>query len=151
MDKVIDNASLFASVESVLGEGGRVRIRVKGNSMRPFLRDGRDTAVLAPLQARRLRRGMLLLFRYRGQVILHRLRHTGHDHLTAAGDGNYRASEYPVREDVIGYAEAIEKNGRTIKYLSARWRMLSAVSLTRAAIRRTVLDILGAVRRTNAG
>ncbi len=147
----MDNDLLFASVESILAEGGRVRIRVKGNSMRPFLRDGRDTAILAPLPARELRKGMLLLFRYRGRVVLHRLRHTGHGHLTAAGDGNYRASEYPAREDVIGYAEAIEKNGRIIKYPSLRWRMLSAMSLTRAAIRRTVLDILGAVRRPGIG
>ena len=38
--KTVKNEELFADVEQIIGEGGRIRLRVKGYSMRPFLRNG---------------------------------------------------------------------------------------------------------------
>ena len=42
----ISNDIFFAEVERLLGEGGEVVITIRGNSMQPMLRDGRDKVVL---------------------------------------------------------------------------------------------------------
>jgi phage repressor protein C with HTH and peptisase S24 domain len=38
--RVISNEDYFTEVQRILREGKEVRIRVKGNSMRPFILDG---------------------------------------------------------------------------------------------------------------
>ena len=42
----IDNGIFFREVERLLDEGDSVTIRVRGNSMRPLLRNGRDRIIL---------------------------------------------------------------------------------------------------------
>ena len=71
--KTVKNEELFADVEQIIGEGGRIRLRVKGYSMRPFLRNGTDCVNLSPIGLHRPERGMVVLFRYRGRHILHRI------------------------------------------------------------------------------
>ena len=43
--RVISNEDYFAEVQRNLREGKEVRIRIKGNSMLPFIKDG-DTVLL---------------------------------------------------------------------------------------------------------
>ena len=42
----LNNKIFFAEVEELLAEGRQVTILVRGNSMRPLLRDGRDKVIL---------------------------------------------------------------------------------------------------------
>ena len=44
--KTIPNDTFFACVEAELAEGRPVRFRLKGNSMYPLLRNGKDVVVL---------------------------------------------------------------------------------------------------------
>ena len=46
MDEKWPNDQFFALVEKELEEGKTVKIRLKGNSMFPILRSGRDSVIL---------------------------------------------------------------------------------------------------------
>ena len=71
--KQLPNECFFAWVEEELSRTGSVRFRVKGVSMQPLLRNGRDEVEVRPVDPATVRPGDILLFRYRGRHILHRL------------------------------------------------------------------------------
>lgn len=148
--KTVDNEDLFADVEQIIGDGGRVQLRINGHSMRPFLRHDRDTVRLAAIAPGNLKRGMVVLFRYRGRHILHRIRRLEGDRVEIKGDGNYRIREYTTRGAVAAYVEGIERNGRYIGYRSVRWRLLTIWSLSVKAARTLYHDIANSLRGRSA-
>lgn len=128
--KVIPNDIFFASVEEIIAEGGSVEMTVKGFSMRPFLRNERDVVVLAPLAGRQLCVGMVVLFRYRGGYVLHRVRRIEGENLTIEGDGNYRIQEMATTKDVVAMVESVKlSGGRVFGYNTPRWRWRTGRSL----------------------
>lgn len=139
--KTIKNNELFADVEQIIAEGGQVELRVKGQSMHPFLRDGIDTVILSPVSSSQLRRGMVVLFRYNNHHILHRIRRIHGDILIIKGDGNYRSSEKASRADVVAHASAITHDGATIPYSSHAWKRLTRRSLCAKLLRTLKMDI----------
>lgn len=140
--KIVGNETIFTHIERILGEGGGVELRIKGQSMRPFLRNERDTVRLVPINGGNLERGMVVLFRYHGRHILHRIVHLKGNEVLLRGDGNSRLAESASRDDIIAYAESIRRGNRTIHYRSARWVMLTARSLGLKALRTLYRDIL---------
>lgn len=140
--KTIPNELFFASVEEMLAEGRSVEMTVKGFSMRPFLRNERDVVVLSPLGERTLRSGMVVLFRYGGKHILHRLRRIEGARLLIEGDGNYRTREVARPEDVVAYVSEVRlEGGRRFRYDTPRWRRRSALSLARKWARTIAIDV----------
>lgn len=127
--RIVPNGLFFAEVEENLAQGRSVIIPLKGYSMRPFLRNQRDNVVLTPIGERELRRGMVLLFRYRGAHILHRYRGTVEGKLRMVGDGNYRLEERVERKDVVALLTRVERGGRGFDYGSCEWRVRSVWSL----------------------
>ena len=145
--KLVRNDIFFAQVEELLAEGQSVVIRVKGYSMRPFMRSDRTQVRIAPATetARaELKVGDIVLFRHRGHHIMHRIRRIEGDNLTLAGDGNYRIWEQCHREDVVGIvSHIIKRNGRSIACNSHRWHLNSTLWLTLPQLaRRIILGIL---------
>lgn len=129
--ETIDNSTFFAEVERLVAEGSTVRVRVKGNSMRPLMRSDRTQVLLAPVAEGELRCGDIVLFRYRGSHVMHRIRRIEGDSLTMEGDGNYRAAEHAVRADVVARVEAVVTHGgRRIECSSREWRLKSALWLS---------------------
>lgn len=128
---ILPNRLFFEQVEAMLAEGREVQIRIRGHSMRPLLRDGRDTVVLSPCAASsRLRPGDVVLFRCGGRHVLHRIVRRDGDRLTLAGDGNYRITEQCTTRDVTGIAtQVIRASGRTVGFRSLRWRLQSRLWL----------------------
>lgn len=139
--KTIKNEELFADVKNIIGEGGRVHIRVKGESMRPFLRGGRDTVCLAPISGRTPERGMVVLFEHGGRHVLHRIRKVRGSDLIIRGDGNYRTAEKSDTGHVLAYVESIGRGEGVIAYRSLRWRWLTFVSLAAKILRRVRYDL----------
>lgn len=141
--KRISNDLFFASAEEFLSEGRSVELRVKGFSMRPFLRNERDVVVLSPIEGVKLCKGMVLLFRYRGHYVLHRLVAIVDDALTFEGDGNYRTEEHCSAEEVVAWVSEVRlKNStRGFAYNSARWRVRSVWSLGVKRARTFAIDV----------
>ena len=140
--KTIPNAIFFASVEEMIAEGRRVEMTVRGFSMRPFVRNGTDVVLLAPVEGSDLEVGMVVLFRYRGGHILHRLVGIDGGRLTFEGDGNYRQVERVEVGDVVAYVAAVKlAGGREFAYGSGAWRRRSRISMVRKWGRRVALDV----------
>ncbi len=148
--KVISNDIFFAQVEVLLDEGQSVVIRVKGYSMRPFMRSDRTQVRIAPISnsgRENLHAGDIVLFRYRGRHILHRIRHIEGDKITLAGDGNYRIWEHCSHEEVIGIVtDVINYRGGSTSCNSRRWRFASALWLALPQlVRRIILGVLARI------
>lgn len=138
--KTIKNNVFFVGVEQMLDEGISIDMHVKGFSMRPFLRNERDTVHLSPIDSAALRRGMVVLFLYGNHHTLHRIRRINGNELTIKGDGNYRSAELVTRDAVAAYVTYIERSGRRISYGSTMWRLLSAYSLGVKFLRTSYID-----------
>lgn len=140
----IPNSLFFAQVEAWLKEGILANIPLRGHSMRPLLRDGRDVVIIEPCDTTHLVVGEVYLFRHKGHHTLHRLRRIELDRLIMAGDGNYRLTEQCTPADVIGRLKAVQRpSGRIIDCHSRRWRWQSAVWCSLPPIvRRITLGIL---------
>ncbi|MBP3483123.1 MAG: S24/S26 family peptidase [Alistipes sp.] len=142
--KILDNDIFFAQVEEMIADGQNVVMRVKGHSMRPFIRDGRTRVQLSPCDADSVRKGDIVLFRYRGHHVMHRIIARSGDRLTLAGDGNYRKFEHCDIRDVVAIVNGIIRpDGNVIRCTSSRWRTASAIWVAMPQfIRRCILGIL---------
>ncbi len=140
----IDNDIFFAHVESMIAEGKEVVIRVKGHSMRPFIRSGRTSVQLSPCNASSLGKGDIVLFRYHGHHVMHRIVARDGERLTLAGDGNYRKVEHCTTADVVAEVSCIiSRDGRRTDCRSRRWRTASAIWVAMPPlIRRCILGAL---------
>lgn len=113
----VDNEIFFAAVEERLKAGESVKITLVGTSMQPTLCEG-DTVTLEPL-ASEPSAGDVVLFRYRGQHLLHRVVALDDGIYTTKGD-NSVATEQCRRDDIVARMVAVEKHHR-LKHFVLRW------------------------------
>ena len=123
--KTVGDDNYFALVDELLREGKEVVITPKGNSMLPFIRNGRDEVVLTRLK-RPAEVGDILLVKIGTRFVMHRVFEAEEDKITLMGDGNIVGKEYCTISDVIGIVTEIHKyGGRVVKPGKGRlWRTL---------------------------
>lgn len=139
----VPNALFVQAVEKELREGRTVTFRVKGNSMRPFLSDGRDQVILAPLE-RSVRRGDVVLAEVMpGRFALHRVVEVRGETITMRGDGNPRGVETFEEKDVVGIARGFLRKGRTRPDLvtGRKWRLYSWLWMRLLPLRYVLIGI----------
>lgn len=143
MKQQIPNDLFFAWVESELAEGHRVRFRLKGSSMFPLIREGRDEVMIRPCTEDELHLMDVVLFRYRGKHVLHRiLRKEGH-RLLLQGDGSYVAREQCTTADVVGKLdEVICPSGRSVSVTDWQWRLSGRIWRSTGPFRGLLLRVL---------
>lgn len=140
--KTVANDVFFAYVESEIAEGRSVRFRMKGVSMHPFLRDGRDDVVLSPCRPDELKPMDVVLFRYQGKHLLHRILRKEGDRLLIQGDGSYAAKEECMSKDVVGIVrECYRQSGRRVSMDSRCWKLLSCFWRMLGRFRNPILRI----------
>ena len=124
--KQIPNEVFFAWVESEIAEGHSVRFRLKGFSMFPLIRDGKDEVVLCPCSEEELSPMDVVLFRYQGKHLLHRIIRREGKYLFIQGDGSFVAKEKCTVDDVIGKVQAIVRpSGKVLSVHAWQWRFPS--------------------------
>ena len=103
-----------------------VRIRVTGNRMPPFLREGKDFVTLSALpDQNRFHKGDLLLFDYGGRYIIHRLHRIHGQSLYMKGDCQ-KHWEIIRPDDVRAWVSCIQyANGRRIHARTLSWKIRS--------------------------
>ena len=122
--KTIQNNLFFSEIAARIAEGERVRIRAKGNSMLPFIRDGKDEIVLEKPNKQSFQIGRLLLVQMKDKAyILHRVKKIDNTHIILRGDGNLSMIESCSPVDVIAEAVAVIRNGKVIRRGSLRWNL----------------------------
>lgn len=113
----VGNEIFFAAVEERLEAGERVKITLVGNSMRPTLIEG-DVLTLAPLTGKPAV-GDIVLFRYRGMHLLHRVEYAEGDVYTMRGD-NCVGTESCRSEDIVARVVEVKKK-HLLKHFAVRW------------------------------
>jgi signal peptidase I len=116
----------------VLRRGARLRIKARGGSMVPFLRDG-DVVLVTPVADTDVAVGDVICYEAPpGGLCLHRVIERKRDRVLAKGDA-LAFTEVVDPADVLGKVVAVQRRGR-VKRLdtrSARWRnrTLAATSI----------------------
>ena len=116
MDKmIIDNDTFFAGVLPLLDQGKRVTIPVKGSSMLPFIRGGKDLVVLEKAEGE-LKAGDIVLFHLGpqegGRYVMHRILSLDGDAVDIMGDGVLKAHEHVRRDQILAKAVEILRGGK---------------------------------------
>ena len=135
----VSNELFFSGVEQLLAEGKSVRIKAKGRSMEPFIRDGRDEIVLsAGTQARK---GCIILARTDEGIVLRRVINIEGNAVTLMGDGNLYKTESCLREDIIAVATRIVRKGKSIDPECFMERFKARIWMIARPLRRPLLRI----------
>ena len=124
--KTIANDTFFAWVEAELAEGRPVRFRLKGNSMFPLLRNGKDSVILEKCNQDTLKPMDVVLFRYKGNHVLHRILRRENNQLLIQGDGSFVAKEQCTVDDVVGkVVQVCRPSGKVLSVDSWQWSLPS--------------------------
>ena len=143
---IVNYNLFFVEVEQFLTEGGDVTILVKGNSMRPLLRDRRDKVIMCRHTDADIKCGAIMLFRHNGTYVMHRVVRIDGDTIVFEGDGNYKRKEIVTRSDIIALVKTIIRpSGRSVECSSRCWHTMSRMWLILPRELRRI--ILGVMRR----
>lgn len=135
---IVPNDLAFAEVGTLLAEGKAVTLRAKGNSMFPFIREGRDEIILE--KCTDIVPGDIVLAHLsNGRHVVHRIIRMEDEHITLMGDGNRCATESCLRKDIIGKVTCILREGKPTDCNSRRQRQLAKWWTSLLPIRRYLL------------
>lgn len=135
----ISNDILIPEVARNVAEGHTVTLPLKGNSMRPFLEDGRDKALLTMVGDIQVG-DPVIAQTTDGRYVLHRIIRIDGDEITLRGDGNL-GIEHCLRENVLCSVLGFYRKGRkTLDRCDGRkWRTYSWLWMRLYPIRRYLL------------
>ena len=126
MKKVFDNEVILPEVARLIEQGHSVTIPVRGNSMNPFLADGRDCVTLGGFVPEELQTGVTVLAKdMEGRFVLHRIIARRDEKLRLQGDGNLRQTEETTPAQVAGKVIAVIRKGKRYAADGVLWRTYS--------------------------
>lgn len=140
-ERKFSNAEFIPEIVKLLDEGHTVTLLLRGFSMRPFLEDGRDKALL--VKAKSLSVGLPVLAEVEERrYVLHRIVKICGDEVTLRGDGNLGVEHCRV-QDVKGEAIGFYRKGRTTldKTNGMKWIVYSFLWTRLLPLRRYLLAI----------
>jgi signal peptidase len=112
-------AEFYDLGKEVLGSGASVRLRLRGWSMYPLVRNG-DMVELIPASLNQVQIGDIVLFRADKRLLAHRIvrRTPGGQPVSLVPRGdNLLAEDRPIKDeaDLVGQVRAVWRNGREIR------------------------------------
>ena len=141
--KYMNNAEFLPEVFALVNEGHDVTIPLRGFSMRPFLEDGRDLAILCKID-RPLKVGDIVLAELSpGRYALHRIFRLDDKRVQMLGDGNLTPDPVIRHEDVKVFVKAfLRKGSKTPDYVDGKkFQRYSKFWMQVSPIRRWLLAI----------
>ena len=147
---IVSNAILLGETKRLLKEGKKVTIKVKGNSMLPFLHGDRDSVELIPTE--NYQHGDIVLAEVKeDHYVLHRILSMDGNEPEAKvilmGDGNIKGVETCKVKDLIGKVACIYKKNKQIDPNTDEERKKAEIWLRLRPIRRWILAIYKRVYR----
>jgi len=103
----LDNRIFFEGLEELIQQGKSVQFRLKGRSMEPFIQDGTQIMV-SPVKFEDTILGDVVLARWRGNWILHRILFKNNDFMYLIGDGNLVQIEKVGRHDLVALLTSVQ-------------------------------------------
>lgn len=137
------------SIEQAL-ENNIVKIKPTGYSMYPVIVPGRDYVYLEKVDASRVKRGDVILYRRRKPeeiLVLHRVYKVKKDGIYTVGD-NQTAIEGPLDgSQVLAKMDALERKGKAISTSNIGYRLLTGIWLWLRPVRRPISLAVHALRK----
>lgn len=135
------NKELIPELISLINQGHTVTIGLKGNSMRPFLEDNRDKAIIDSVDSINI--GDVVLAEVaKNKYVVHRIVNINNDRITLRGDGNIHTEEC-ARTNIHGKVIGFYRKGRKTmeSTQSFKWKLYSSIWMGLLPIRRYLLYI----------
>lgn len=129
----------YDRVRKLLESGRTVEFSPKGYSMWPTLEPGRDVVRMAHCPSPQA--GDIVLARWDGKVVLHRVTAIRGGEYILRGDSNLYQTETCPATDIAGRVECVMRGGRDISD-SLRIRILVAIQRMPVAVRRLAVRII---------
>lgn len=140
--KIVRSDVFFDEIAEQIAIGEKVIIRAKGESMRPFIRNGCDKIVLEKPGEEGLKKGNIVLARVSdGRFVIHRIEKVEKNSLVLRGDGNLAIREVCRLQDVIALATTVVRNDKAIEKGSIRWNCMSRLWPSGSFLRRLLLGL----------
>lgn len=139
---VIPNAVLIPEIVRQIDQGHTITLPLRGISMRPFLEDGRDKALLTRRKEHPAVGDPVLAEVAPKRYVLHRIVAIDGDRVTLLGDGNL-APEHCTLADIQASVIGFYRKGHS--YLDRtdgkKWKIYSKIWMTLRPVRRWLLAI----------
>ena len=116
----LSNAEFLPEIVKLMDEGHTVTLRLRGFSMRPFLEDNRDKALMTKATNPKVGDPVLAEIEPK-HFVLHRIIAIDGDNVTLRGDGNL-GNEYCTLDDVKGAVIGFYRKGRTTLDRTDGWK-----------------------------
>ena len=139
MHKIVENRVFLPQVVQLIENGHTATIVARGNSMRPFIEDGRDKLVLGRVDS--IAEGDVVLAEVsEGCFVCHRVDKVAGGMVTMRGDGNVVGTEVFPEEKVRAKLIQVIRNGKTYTLTTSRaWKLYSAIWPRLLPVRRYLL------------
>lgn len=135
---VVPNNILFDEVARLIASGQEATLTLSGTSMQPTLPDKRCRVTLVPLTDHE-QVGDVVLFRYQGQMLLHRIIKIEGNLVEMQGDNCY-STETVTRGDLVARLSKVKyDDGRTLACNSQEWMRRSKKALHRKWLRNILI------------
>lgn len=136
-DFIVSQYHLMPLMEQMLEKGEKVRFRVSGNSMWPWIIHNRDSVLLIPCDVHNLKKGEIILFQTQmGNYVLHRITKVVPGGYVTTGDGNCHRDGFISCERVKAKASIIYRKEKRINCDSLPWKCVSAFWMKTFPVRR---------------
>jgi phage repressor protein C with HTH and peptisase S24 domain len=133
MIEKLKNDEMMALVVDAINNNQQAIIKVQGTSMEPFLKHNKTNVTIS--NYKKLSKGDIILFKYKGEFKLHRIIKIKDGHIIAKGDNAYQ-KEFLIDSDIIGRVTCYETNGKVrepntfkLKILLSLWRLIKPFSI----------------------
>lgn len=116
------------TLEECISKNGFLTYRIRGVSMQPMLRQGRDLFTVKKKESKRCKKYDVVLYRRSyDPYVLHRIIKVLPDSYVIRGD-NCIVKEYNIKdEDILGVLTSFQLNGRTISVSDWRYKLYCRV------------------------
>lgn len=137
----VENNIFLPQVVQLIEEGHKATIIARGNSMRPFIEDGRDKLVFGKVD--HLAVGDVILAEVtEGHFVCHRIEKLENGIVTMRGDGNVTGTEVFSEGNVRAKLVQVVRKGKTYTLATSRlWKCYSSVWPQLLPVRRYLLAL----------
>ena len=138
----LQNDVFLPQVVELINEGHTVTIMARGNSMMPFIKDGRDSLFFSNLNLD-IRVGEAVLAEiHKGVFVCHRIVEIKDGKVTLRGDGNVQGTETCRIEDVKAQLVAVTRDGKYYDLNTSKvWKIYSFCWTRLLPLRRYLLAL----------
>lgn len=144
----LPNEKFFPEILALIEKGHLVTITARGNSMRPFIEDGRDLLIFG--KAEKISVGDVILAEVKeGHFVCHRIESIENGVVVMRGDGNipnkktaWNGTESFPMDRVRAKLIQVNRKGKVYKLDTSRvWKVYSAIWVHLLPIRRYLLSL----------